>query len=86
MIGAKQLWQLYGNRTLGRVRLTSATAEFRSSAMPTLGIWPDSVGNARVTCRSADIRFEGRLTDPANANYRPKAVLATFSGYDRFAA
>jgi hypothetical protein len=54
--------------------------------MPTLGIWPDSVGNARVTCRSADIRFEGRLTDPANANYRPKAVLATFSGYDRFAA
>ena len=42
----------------------------------TVGLWQDSGGNAPVTCRSIEIRFEGRLTDPTNADYRPKAEVS----------
>jgi hypothetical protein len=39
--------------------------------MPTLGLRSDSVGNAPVTCRSAENQVEGQLTVPLNSHYVP---------------
>ena len=44
--------------------------------MPTLGISPDSVGNAPVTCRSVENRVEGQLPDQVISNYRPEVEVA----------
>jgi len=46
--------------------------------MLTVGARTDSGGNAPVNCRSAEIRFEGRLTDPANSPFRPSAAGQDF--------
>ena len=40
---------------------------------PTLGLRSDSVGNAAVTCRSAENHVEGQLTDLANSHSVPFA-------------
>lgn len=42
----------------------------------TLGVWPDSGGNASVTCRLDGIRLERQLLTPANSHAQPLADVA----------
>lgn len=46
--------------------------------MLTLGLRPDSAGNVSLTCRSAENRVEGQLTDPANSQYIPQGAARVF--------